>query len=205
MAPVPIAPLILPENAPIAVSAPFGHELELGWAGLRWGQRGSLHRNRRQSHQARAGCDDDAHCQPLLLLHDIIGKKPSRIRAFSCSLTRQTWRIIRRRSSHPSPAMLWRTKIDRPSIRLCRRHGAGYAHLLPGADQGAAQRIDDLLSVAKLYQTSHDRLIFGPRWIVAIRQIAREYKRLWMTRSSWRSLPTTSDPGAISVPCVLKS
>jgi hypothetical protein len=27
----------------------------------------------------------------------------------------------------------------------------------------------------------------------------------WTTRSSWRSSPITSDPGAISVPCVLKS
>jgi hypothetical protein len=48
-----------------------------------------LDRKSGQGYQASAGCDDDAHCQPLLFLHAIIPKKPSRSQALSLPTGRQ--------------------------------------------------------------------------------------------------------------------
>jgi hypothetical protein len=67
-APMPVAPLILPADAPIAVSASLGgrHDrrvrAELGrQGGLCQGQGSGLNRNSRQGYPAGGNCNDNAH------------------------------------------------------------------------------------------------------------------------------------------------
>jgi hypothetical protein len=78
MAPMPVAPMILPAGSPISVPASVcrwhdGGDSGLCWNDFAWGQGSGLRRNSGESYQAGTGCNDDAH-QRLLL-----GRAASRI------------------------------------------------------------------------------------------------------------------------------